>query len=120
MSTSQDRVTACYLVETCWSLEEAAEALAGEQSSGTFVEVPGETPELRAHYRARVDRISDVEDVQAPSLPGSRPPRASSGEPRYRRAEIEVSWPLENIGVSLPLSSRRCRETSTSSRSFRV
>jgi ribulose-bisphosphate carboxylase large chain len=42
------RIEADYLVETAFDLEAAAEAIAGEQSSGTFLPVPGETPELKA------------------------------------------------------------------------
>ena len=38
-----ERVVATYLIETALPLAAAAEALAGEQSSGTFVAVPGET-----------------------------------------------------------------------------
>ena len=41
------RIVARYWIETAYPLAEAAEVLAGEQSSGTFVRVPGETPELR-------------------------------------------------------------------------
>ena len=44
---SDDRVVAAYLIETPHALEHAAEVIAGEQSSGTFVSVPGETIELR-------------------------------------------------------------------------
>ena len=38
---SQDRVLATYLIETPHALEHAAAVIAGEQSSGTFVSVPG-------------------------------------------------------------------------------
>ncbi|MBC7739308.1 MAG: ribulose 1,5-bisphosphate carboxylase, partial [Candidatus Saccharibacteria bacterium] len=48
------RIEADYLIETAWPLEQAAEMLAGEQSSGTFVPVPGETPELKAPAAAKV------------------------------------------------------------------
>ncbi len=103
---SEERIRAVYRIETPHPLAAAAEALAGEQSSGTFVEVPGETPELRERFRARVVRITPLESVKTPSLPGSRPPRAGKRRHRgptiYRRAEIEVSWPLDNIGTNLP------------------
>ena len=38
-----DRILATYLVETPHPVEHAVEVLAGEQSSGTFTRVPGET-----------------------------------------------------------------------------
>ena len=41
-----DRIHASYWLETGDDPARAAEAIAGEQSSGTFIAVPGETPEL--------------------------------------------------------------------------
>ncbi|MCB1499781.1 MAG: ribulose-bisphosphate carboxylase large subunit family protein [Bauldia sp.] len=90
-----DRIRARYLIETADDPMRAAEAMAGEQSSGTFVAVPGETPELKARAGARVERLEAVEDVWGPSLPG-----AKSG-PAYHRCEVELSWPLGNLGPSL-------------------
>ena len=37
--------------------------MAGEQSTGTFVRVPGETEELRERFRARVERIEELAAV---------------------------------------------------------
>lgn len=93
------RIWARYWIETPWPLAKAAEVLAGEQSAGTFVPVPGHTPELQAAAGARVEAIEEQADAPGPSLPGCRPP---PGEPRWRRAEILVSWPLANMGASLP------------------
>ena len=42
-----DRIEADYLLETAIDPRRAAEIIAGEQSSGTFVAIPGETPKLR-------------------------------------------------------------------------
>ncbi len=98
---SDDRILATYWIETAWPLEKAVDVMAGEQSCGTFVRVPGETDELRARFGARVARITELETVDRPSLPGSRPPRGES-RPRYRRAEVVLSFPLENVGPSLP------------------
>ncbi|HVU33996.1 MAG TPA: ribulose-bisphosphate carboxylase large subunit family protein [Opitutaceae bacterium] len=92
-----DRVVARYLIETPREIEAAAAALAGEQSSGTFVAVPGETDELKARFAARVEKIEPLESVTNPSLPGAR-----GGGGTYRRAEIEVSWSVENFGANLP------------------
>lgn len=92
-----DRVTARYLIETPHALAKAAAVLAGEQSSGTFVEVPGETAELKQRVAARVERVSELETVTNPALPTGRAPAAN-----YRRAEVTVSWSVENFGHNLP------------------
>lgn len=97
-----ERILATYWIETPHPVEFAAEVLAGEQSSGTFVAVPGETEELRARSRARVERINLHETADAPSLPGARLPKGSKGPPRFQRAEVVISWPLENVGTNLP------------------
>lgn len=91
-----ERATARYLIETADDLGRALDAMAGEQSSGTFVAVPGETPELLARAGARVERVEELGEVAAPSLPG-----AKAGE-RIVRAEAVLSWPLANFGPSLP------------------
>ncbi|MFN3649308.1 MAG: ribulose-bisphosphate carboxylase large subunit family protein [Armatimonadota bacterium] len=97
-----DRILARYRIETPHPVERAAEMLAGEQSSGTFVQVPGETEALRARHRARVEEIVRLPDAEAPGLPGSRPPKGHAGPVSYHRAELLVSFPLENVGVNLP------------------
>jgi ribulose-bisphosphate carboxylase large chain len=94
-----DRIVATYRIETPLDPEQAAAVLAGEQSSGTFVEVPGETEELRNRFRARVERVTELEAVTKPSLPGSRP---KGGASAYRRAEVVVSWSVDNVGHNLP------------------
>jgi ribulose-bisphosphate carboxylase large chain len=95
-----DRVIATYLVETPDSLERAAQAIAGEQSTGTFTAVPGETDVLKERHGARVESIEPLEVMDAPSLPGSRPPDGHDG--KYRRGLVKVSFPLHNFGPSIP------------------
>ena len=97
-----ERIVATYLIETPHPVEHAAEVVAGEQSSGTFVELPGETDTLQQRHGARIERIEELETVNAPSLPGTRYAPASGEKVRYRRAEVEISIPLENVGASLP------------------
>jgi ribulose-bisphosphate carboxylase large chain len=93
------RIEADYLIETAFEPERAAEAMAGEQSSGTFVPVPGQTAELEARAAARVERLELLEEVDRPSLPGAAPPKDGAA---IRRAHVTLSWPLANIGPSLP------------------
>lgn len=94
------RIEADYLIETAFDPEQAALTMAGEQSSGTFVAVPGETPELKARSAARVERLRVIEQLQAPSLPHAGRPK--HGTPVWQRALVTLSWPIENIGPSLP------------------
>jgi ribulose-bisphosphate carboxylase large chain len=95
-----DRIYARYFIETAFPLAQAAETMAGEQSTGTFLRVPGETDELRERYAARVESIVEGEPAAAPSLPGSGTPPNWDGV--RRTAEVVLSWPLHNIGPSLP------------------
>ena len=94
------RIEARYWIETAFPLELAAATMAGEQSTGTFLRVPGETDELRERYAARVESIEEQERVATPSLPGSGVPKNWDGV--RRTAEVTLSWPLHNIGPSLP------------------
>jgi ribulose-bisphosphate carboxylase large chain len=91
------RFEADYLMETRLPPSQAAQALAGEQSSGTFLAVPGETEELKARAAATVARLEVLGEVEAPALPGA----TDSPNPPVR-ALVTLSWPLDNIGHSLP------------------
>ncbi len=92
-----DRFEADYILATALPVDRAAATIAGEQSSGTFVSVPGETEELKARSAARVERIEDLGPVAGPVLPGAARP-----EGPHRRALVTLSWPLANTGPSLP------------------
>lgn len=97
---NKERVTAVYLVETPYSLERAAEVIAGEQSTGTFTAVPGETDSLKERHGAKIERIVPLEESGAASLPGSKTPAGHDG--KYRRGLISISFPLHNFGPSIP------------------
>jgi len=91
-----ERIHASYWLETGDDPARAAEIIAGEQSSGTFVALPNETPALKARSGARVERLELLDSVDQPSLPGGM--QSAS----YQRCKLELSWPMENIGASLP------------------
>jgi ribulose-bisphosphate carboxylase large chain len=95
-----DRIIAEYLVETPKNLTAAAESMAGEQSTGTFTRVPGETDELRERFAARVESIEPLEPVNAPSLPGAVIP---AGQAKFERGRVRISFSLENMGPNLPV-----------------
>ena len=90
------RIEADYVVETPVDPNRAAEVMAGEQSSGTFVKVPGETPELHERSAAQVEALEVIGTVDTPSLPGG-----ATGA-SYTRAKVTLSWPLDNVGPDLP------------------
>ncbi|BCM86956.1 ribulose bisphosphate carboxylaseoxygenase large subunit [Methylobacterium indicum] len=99
MAAPPIRIEADYLLETASDPRRVAETMAGEQSSGTFVPVPGETPELKERSAARVERLEVFDAlVDAPSLPTT----AAIDPARLRRARVTLSWPIENLGPSLP------------------
>lgn len=93
------RLEADYLVETAADPYRAVEIMAGEQSSGTFVPVPGETPELKARSAARIERLELLDEpVPGPALPTTAPVDPA----KLRRARATLSWPMDNLGPSLP------------------
>lgn len=96
----QHRIEADYLLETPDDPERTAATIAGEQSSGTFVRVPGETPELLERAAARVVKLEVIDRFTGQrALPTVRP--APDNE-RLTRALLTLSWPLATLGPSLP------------------
>ncbi|HET6156717.1 MAG TPA: ribulose-bisphosphate carboxylase large subunit family protein [Dongiaceae bacterium] len=92
-----ERIEADYLIETPGDPRAAAEVMAGEQSSGTFVAVPGETPELKERSAARIEALELSGEGAQRSLPIAR-----QAEGPARRARVTLSWPIANLGPSLP------------------
>jgi ribulose-bisphosphate carboxylase large chain len=93
-----ERITAKYYIETPLDLEKSAQILAGEQSSGTFIAIPGETDKLKQRFAARVESITKLDSSTEPAIPGVK-----VGGGTYQRAFIEVSWSIENFGYNLPV-----------------
>ena len=80
------RIEAVYHLETADDPKKTAALIAGEQSSGTFVAIPGEDEALKARAAARYE-ITAIDQ---------------SSKPETKRYELKLSWPLENLGPSLP------------------
>lgn len=99
-SPSRQDFRAVYLIETPLDPAKAAAILAGEQSSGTFVKVEGESDELKARAGAVVAALRMLEPVAEPSLPTAYLDRRGVSGP-YHRAIIEVDFPVDNIGDNL-------------------
>ena len=92
MSPSVVRMT--YRIETAGDVAALAEKIASDQSTGTFVATPGETPALKARVGARVVGLRPLEPVLTPSFPESNPGP-------YHRGEADIEFPLEAIGTDL-------------------
>lgn len=89
-----------YFVESAVPLQQAAEVIAGEQSSGTFLSLPGETQELKDRFRARVTRVDTQAPSMVPSLHSAWAARHASNA-LFHRGEIEIAFPIENVGPNL-------------------
>lgn len=90
-------VIATYIIETSLPLAQAAEVLAGEQSTGTFVRVTRESDDVRARFAAQVVQVDELPPTGSAPLPGT------VGDPADRkRARVRVRFPLDNFGPSLP------------------
>lgn len=95
-----NRVIATYYIETPFSLEYASKVMAGEQSTGTFLSVPGETNKIKEKHGAEIVSIKELETVSLPSLPGAK--ILDGDNPIYTRGEVIISFPYENFGPSIP------------------
>lgn len=84
------RVT--YRIECPGDVAEMAAKIASDQSTGTFTELPGETPELRARFAARVENVTPLPPVDSPSFP-------QAGAGPFNRGDAVIAFPLEAIGT---------------------
>lgn len=96
-----DTVEASYLIETPLEPEKVAGIMAGEQSSGTFVRVAGETDALRERAAATVLAVDEIEAAPAPSLASAYLECKKVAGP-WRRARVRIAYPVANIGANLP------------------
>jgi len=87
------RIRCTYYIEAV-DVTRAAAVLAGEQSSGTFVAVPGESDRIRERHAAEVVAVRELGEC-TPSLPSRRRPE------RVTAAEVVVEFPMENIGTDI-------------------
>jgi 2,3-diketo-5-methylthiopentyl-1-phosphate enolase len=70
-----------------------APALAIEQSTGTWIPVPGETPEVRCQHVAKVIGVYEVPDFEFSVPPGLE----------TRNYLIQIAFPQVNIGSQIPM-----------------
>lgn len=94
MTRNQSFITLTYLIETAGSPEKLAAKIASDQSTGTFVPVPGETEELKNRVAARVVALRPLPPASQPSYP-----TAEQGP--FNRAEADIAFPFDAIGTDL-------------------
>lgn len=90
-----DTIRLTYRIETADDPEALAARIASDQSTGTFVALPGETPELKARCAARVVALRPLPAASVPSFP------QGPGTGPFRRVEADIDFPLEGIGTDL-------------------
>ncbi|TIX39922.1 MAG: ribulose 1,5-bisphosphate carboxylase, partial [Mesorhizobium sp.] len=83
-----------YRIETSGSIEAMAAKIASDQSTGTFVALPGETEELKARVAAHVLAIRHLPDAEQPSIP-------DAGPGPFKRADVDIGFPFDAIGTDL-------------------
>ncbi|MGE3829638.1 MAG: 3-oxo-isoapionate-4-phosphate decarboxylase OiaX [Parvibaculaceae bacterium] len=91
---ARDVITLTYRIETPGSVEALAAKIASDQSTGTFVAVPGETEELKARVAARVVALRMLPPLPGPSFPTDHPGP-------FHRGEADIAFPLDAIGTDL-------------------
>ena len=74
-------------------IPQLAPALAIEQSTGTWVPVPGETPEVRSRHVAKVIGVYEVPDLEY-----AVPPNLET-----RNYILQIAFPEVNIGSQIPM-----------------
>ncbi|MCR4428696.1 MAG: RuBisCO large subunit C-terminal-like domain-containing protein [Caldiserica bacterium] len=91
--SKDDNVVATYVLETSPDTDILSKsfAIAVEQSTGTWIEVPAETPELRKHHMAKVIGIYELPFVE------DTPPTD------FRHFLIKIAFPLVNFGAQFPM-----------------
>lgn len=91
----EESIIATYLVSYPKKINvpQIAPALAIEQSTGTWVPVPGETPEVRRRHVAKVLGCYEVPDYE-----WAVPP-----EVQERSYIVQVAFPTVNIGPQIPM-----------------
>jgi 3-oxoisoapionate-4-phosphate decarboxylase len=83
-----------YRIETAGSPEKLAQKIASDQSTGTFVPLPGETEELKNRVAARVIAVRRLPSSTVPSFPTT-----DSGP--FNRADVDIAFPFDAIGTDL-------------------
>ncbi len=94
-----DTIVLTYRIETPGSVEKLANKIASDQSTGTFVPLPGETPELKARVAARVLDVRPLDPVSEPAF--GRSHDDLEAPTRFNCGEADIAFPIEAVGTDL-------------------
>lgn len=94
-----DRIVVTYRIETPGNVEQLAARIASDQSTGTFVPLPGETPELKARVAAKVLAVRPLSAVYEPSFGRDHDDLAAPSV--FNRGEADIAFPMEAVGTDL-------------------
>ena len=91
----ESHIVATYLYQTAATanIHKLANALSEEQSSGTWVSLEGETPEVRQRHTGKIVAIWEVPDFEE-SVPD---------DVDARNWVLQIAYPVHNIGPQIPL-----------------
>jgi len=95
------RIEADYVVDTTLDPRRVATLMAGEQSSGTFVALAAETPELMERVAARVESVVTIADIPGNKGGFGHLPMQDDRR-KVNRALVTLSWPVDSVDGSLP------------------
>jgi ribulose-bisphosphate carboxylase large chain len=85
-----------YRIETPGSVEAMAAKIASDQSTGTFVALPGETEELKARVAARVVALRPLPPADRASFPDE-----AGSATVFNRADVDIDFPIDAVGTDL-------------------
>jgi ribulose-bisphosphate carboxylase large chain len=88
----REEIFVTYRIETPTDPEQMAAKIASDQSTGTFVPLPGETPDLKARAAARIHSFKRLEAEVRPAWPA---------QGSIQSAEATIAFPLEAVGTDL-------------------
>lgn len=97
MNVPREEVHATYYLETIGDPASSLRAFAGELSSGTFVDIPGESESLKEQHAASIIESHEV----ALASDQGYPTRFQNDSPRSAWT-VTVAIPTANIGPNLP------------------
>lgn len=101
LKAGREEFFARFFVESSYPIERVSEVIAGEQSSGTFISLPGESAELKERSRARVVSIDPLPETTGASLYSEFLSRHNPSD-TYYRGEVTIAFPTANIGNNIP------------------
>ncbi len=89
-----DHLVATYLLRTpTGDIPKVLTTLANEQTIGTWVEVPGVTPEMLREHRAKVVNIYEIPDIE----------NEATRQAEAREIVFQLAFPWRNFGGQIPM-----------------